>query len=414
MTSYESKLVSYLSEAEIVSDKKLKKLIKIRKKYREKGKDLDLDELLLAAEEVSEEELERIRTRLKKDETPDVESDGEAGDESPTSSRRDRENNSSPSNGQTGRRATASSEQAAFEESAENEKDDPGAGNTIPGYRIKGVLGKGGTATVFEAEPEESVEARALKVLYPRHLESPSQVRQFRREGQLLMEFEHPHIVEAYSLDQHEGVWFLELELLEGETLLSRIHREGALPESRALDVVVEIADALQYMQDQGYVHRDVKSENVMLLEEGSTCIFDLGFAQEIGSEPDLDEGETQGTVYYMSPEQACGQKELDVRSDIYSLGVTLYQMAVGELPFEGDEAREVMAKQVREKLKGEKVKQELSSHLHYVIEKMMSKEKDFRFQTPGEIIEEISSFREAQEQMEYEPDPSDTDINPI
>ena len=413
MTDYERKLVRYLSETDTVADSVLKKLIKLQKKYRKNGKDLKLDKLLVTGDVLSREQLDQVQSEL---EDYDFSSKEKQGDSDSAVSTDALSDSSVVTNvdDYSIRRATEEAEREAFQRARAEKDTGISPDDSIPGYQIKGVLGKGGTATVFEVEREDTGEVRALKMLYPKHHEDEFQVKQFKREGRLLMEFEHPHIVQAYDLDRHDGLWYLELELLHGTTLLEHILKNGALEEDRALDIVVEIADALNYMQEEGYVHRDVKSENVMLQEDGTSCTFDLGFAQEIGAEPEMDEGETQGTVYYMSPEQAKGQRELDIRSDIYSLGVTLYQMAVGELPFEGDEPREVMAKQVRQKLKGKKVKNQLSSHLHYIIEKMMSKEKDFRFQSPAEIIEEINGFRKAQEHFEYDPDPSETDINPF
>lgn len=409
MTGEEKELVQYLSDTGTVPDQLLKKLVEIRDDYQEKGKDVQLDQLLVANDILSEEEIQQIRSRFEEETDSSVQNNG-----SPSSSATSPATPSA-SRGSEGkvRRATGEDEENVSVQ-AGSEDADVESGEFFSDYDVREVLGKGGTATVFGVEDPETGERRAIKMLYPKFHDSPSHIKQFKREAELLIEFDHPHLVKAYELLKHNDMWCMEMELLEGRTLLKRILREGALEEDRALDIVVEIAAVLQYMQEQGYVHRDVKSENVMLLEDGSTCTFDLGFAQKIGQSPDLDENETQGTVYYMSPEQAKGQKELDVRSDIYSLGVTLYQMAVGDLPFQGDEPREVMAKQVRQELQGEKVKSQLSSHMHYIIEKMMSKEKDFRFQNPAEIIDEITTFRKAQEHMEYEPDEEDTDINPF
>jgi serine/threonine protein kinase len=156
-------------------------------------------------------------------------------------------------------------------------------------------------------------------------------------------------------------------------------------------------------MQSRGIIHRDIKPGNIFLVKGGGVKVIDLGFAQEIGSAAAGEEETTSGTVQYMSPEQARGQRDLDVRADIYSMGATLYHMVMGETPFSGGDSLEVMAKQVMESLNSGGMKnQRVSKHMHYFIERMMSKDKELRYSTPRELADDIKEQIEGFRSLEY------------
>jgi len=283
----------------------------------------------------------------------------------------------------------------------------PAEGNPafIPGYRITRRLGKGGMAIVFEAEQEATGEIVALKILQPIHNGKPVEVERFRREAQLLREFRHENIVRGLDLGETKGLHWFAMECVRGESVQAALDRDGPLDEDRALYVIVHVAKALDYCQGKGILHRDIKPENIMVTGEGRIVLCDLGFAKPIGSTEGDAAGQTCGTVQYISPEQARGARDVDIRSDIYSLGATLWHLVVGQVPFAGGESMEVMAKHVLEELENPRAKNaNVSSHLHYFIMKMMAKEREIRYQSPKELVDDISSQILGKKSMVYTP----------
>jgi serine/threonine protein kinase len=278
----------------------------------------------------------------------------------------------------------------------------------IPGIRIVGKLGVGGTATVFLAEDTKHRRKAALKIMHPSLAKDEKAVRRFQRESALLVSFDHPNIVKGYAQGMMGPLSWLLMEFLEGESAQEALDREGRFTEARSLEIVEEAAKGVDYMQSRGIIHRDIKPGNIFLLKDGRVKVIDLGFAQEIGAEAGADEETTSGTVQYMSPEQARGQRDLDVRADIYSLGATLYHMVMGQTPFSGSDSLEVMAKQVMESLNSGGMKnQRVSRHMHYFIERMMSKDKELRYSTPRELAEDITEQIEGFRSLEYKADES-------
>ncbi|HLF92503.1 MAG TPA: serine/threonine-protein kinase, partial [Planctomycetota bacterium] len=282
-----------------------------------------------------------------------------------------------------------------------------GPNEPIPGIRIVGKLGVGGTATVFTAEDVDHGRKVALKIIHPSLAKDEKAVRRFQRESGLLCSFDHPNLVKGYSQGTMGPLAYLLMEFLDGESVQEVLDRQKHLLEAQALEIILETAKAIDHMQSRGIIHRDIKPGNIFLCRDGKVKVLDLGFAQEIKSDGTGEEEETtSGTVQYMSPEQARGQRDLDVRADIYSLGATLYHMVMGELPFSGGDSLEVMAKQVMEALNSSGIKnRRLSKHMHYFIERMMSKDKDLRFSTPRELVEDITQQIEGFKSLEYHPE---------
>jgi serine/threonine protein kinase len=285
-----------------------------------------------------------------------------------------------------------------------------GPAEPIPGIRIAGKLGVGGTATVFNADDVKNGRKVALKIIHPSLAKDEKAVRRFQREAQLLCGFDHPNLVKGHAAGMMGPLAYFVMEFLEGESAQEVLDREKKLSEARALEIIMETAKAIDYMQGKGFVHRDIKPGNIFLLKDGRVKVLDLGFAQPMSGEGSGDEETTSGTVQYMSPEQARGQRDLDARADIYSLGATLYHMVMGELPFSGSDSLEVMAKQVMEALNASEIKnRRISKHMHYFIERMMSKDKDLRYTTPRELVEDINEQIEGFKSLEYRPEEDET-----
>jgi serine/threonine-protein kinase PpkA len=205
------------------------------------------------------------------------------------------------------------------------------ADQPVPGYRIVRLLGRGGMATVYLAVQESLGREVALKLLAPELAEDPIAAERFIREARTAARLEHRHIVGVHDVGKHESQPYLSMEYMPGDSIAG-----GAMQPAEALQVVREIALALDHAHQKGVVHRDVKPENILRRNDGSCALADFGIARTTEpGKPLTQEGMTVGTPHYMSPEQVQGLP-LDGRSDLYSLGVVLYQLLTGELPFRG------------------------------------------------------------------------------
>lgn len=262
----------------------------------------------------------------------------------------------------------------------------------LPGYVVEQRIGSGGTAEVFAARRKTDQQRVALKILRPALSRDPLAVRRFLEEAQLLRRLEHPVIVRGQRVFRFLDTVVLEMEWVAGRTLDEYLQEGHTFPEEEALQIVIQVALALEYLRRQGVVHRDVKPGNVMIDRKGRVKILDLGFAGR-GMEGRADADTTLGTPAYLSPEQARGDETLDCRADIYSLGATLYHLVLGRLPFEGSDDSDVLRKQVLEGLDGAALKgRQVSPTLHYLVEKMMAKDREIRYPTPEALAQDIAA----------------------
>ena len=265
--------------------------------------------------------------------------------------------------------------------------DEPPA-DLLPGLRLQdGMLGQGGMSKVYGGVDAMGRDV-AVKVLLAALRRDDKPLTEFRAEGELLVSLDHENIVKGYSISEHDGLVYLVMERVLGRSVLEVLDDHGRFGEDAALYIILQTARALTHLHERGFVHRDIKPANVLIDDKNVVKLCDLGLAIQAG------EGEsetTAGTAHYIAPEQARAEGGLDVRSDIYALGVTLYQLVVGKLPFEGETNHETMAKRLLDELRSPELKGlGISPHLHYFVQKMMALEKEVRYQSPEELIQDI------------------------
>ncbi len=263
----------------------------------------------------------------------------------------------------------------------------------LENYEIHEFVGDGASARVYRGTHKTRGLAVAIKVLHPEQELQRKAMKRFMREAHLLCKLRHPNIVRGYEVRKVNGYRYVSMEWFPGGTVLEEIDRRGCLDGPSALHITRQIASALDYLHSKGIVHRDIKPGNVLVDHGLNAKLIDLGLCHLVNQASSETEGTTVGTVGYISPEQAKGS-EVDVRSDIYSLGVSLYHMVSGEVPFSGDDDFEVMSKQIMQSLKSDRLKSiNISPNVHYCIEKMMAKDPEIRYQKPTTIVKDIDEY---------------------
>jgi serine/threonine-protein kinase len=228
---------------------------------------------------------------------------------------------------------------------------DLGPGSTLGGrYEIQRVIGSGGMGMVFQAHDRELDELVALKVLRPDMVSMDStMLERFKQEIRVARKVTHRNVVRTYDIGDTEGVKFISMEYVQGMTLKQLIRKRGALPVGVGVQIAKQVSAGLKAAHQQGVVHRDVKPQNIILTPASEVKIMDFGIARPADKSGMTATGLIVGTPDYMSPEQVQGKKDLDHRSDIYSLGVVFYEMFTGVLPFSGDSHIAIAMKHVQE-----------------------------------------------------------------
>ncbi|MEW6071606.1 MAG: serine/threonine-protein kinase [Planctomycetota bacterium] len=273
----------------------------------------------------------------------------------------------------------------------------------IPGFDVLEKTGTGGTSDVFRAREKKAQRVLALKVLKGEStLHEPTR-KAFIAEARLLERLSHPNLVRCYGIARSGNTFFSKLEYVEGKTVLELLDGGREFSESEALRITLETAEVLQYLGEHNVIHRDVKPGNIMLDEKDRVVLIDLGFAAAEGEAAAGPTDSAVGTVAYLSPEQARGGAAADCRSDIYSLGISLFHLVVGRLPFESSNDREVLRMQIMDSLSSPELKgRGISPHLHYFIEKMVAKEATHRYQGFGELIDDIRTQLAGREGLNF------------
>jgi hypothetical protein len=262
----------------------------------------------------------------------------------------------------------------------------------IGGYEVISRLGKGQMGSVYKARQVSLDRIVALKVLPTRLAGDKRYMQRFMREAKAAGRLNHPNIVTAVEFGESDGLYYYAMDYVEGVNVRDVLEEEGKLSEDEALAVTLQMARALQHAYENNIIHRDVKPENIMVDSEGRARLCDLGLAREANEDGALTQaGIVLGTPYYVSPEQAEGRRDLDTRSDIYSLGVTLYHMVTGQVPFRGNTGPAIMVKHITEKMPDPReFNPDLSNGTVQLIKKMTAKKREQRYQTPEELISDI------------------------
>ena len=265
-------------------------------------------------------------------------------------------------------------------------------------YEIVGRLGTGGMGEVYRAKDLRLGRDVALKVLPADVASSPDRLARFEREARTVAGLNHPNIVTLYSVEDVDGVRFLTMELVEGQTLLSVI-TPGGLPLPRLLELAVPLTDALVAAHERGVVHRDLKPGNVMVTREGRVKVLDFGLAKMAGDRRDVgattvaplsSEGQVVGTIAYMAPEQLRGG-EVDARSDIFALGILLYELATGRSPFPGDSEAEITSSILRDTPEPiTRIRDHLSPDLARIVSRCLEKDPRKRIQSAQDVGNEL------------------------
>jgi len=262
-------------------------------------------------------------------------------------------------------------------------------GENVGQYRIIEQLGQGGMATVFKAYHPALDRYVALKVMHPAFMQDPQFLRRFEREAKVVARLDHPNIVPVYDFADHLNQPFLVMKFVEGETLKAALDR--AWPGiDRILEIVRAIGNALSYAHDQGVLHRDIKPSNILLTESGGVFLTDFGLARmaEAGQST-LSGDQLLGTPHYISPEQARGEQNLDAGTDIYSLGIVLYQLCLGRVPFNSDTPFSIIHDHIYTPLPlPRSINAKIPEDLEEVLLKALAKDRQDRFKNVAETVQ--------------------------
>jgi len=271
------------------------------------------------------------------------------------------------------------------------------AGTLVGPYEIVEQLGRGGMATVFKARHTVLERDAALKFLDLAFLEDPEFVKRFRHEARVIAGLDHPNIVPVFDFSEHEGLPYLVMKFVEGETLKARLER-GKLSTAHIAEMVQAIGDGLSYAHEQGVLHRDVKPSNVLLGKDGSIYLSDFGLARMAASaQSTLSREFMLGTPQYISPEQARSEPNLDARTDVYSFGILIYELLVGQVPFDADTPISIIHDHLYSPPPRPSAKApETSEDVDRVILRALAKDKKERFATVDEMVEALRESMQA------------------
>jgi serine/threonine protein kinase/Tfp pilus assembly protein PilF len=266
-------------------------------------------------------------------------------------------------------------------------------GTTLAGrYRIVAELGRGGMGVVYKAEDTRLKRTVALKFLPPELTHVPEVKERFMREAQAAAALHHPHICTVYEFDETDDTTYISMAYIEGQSLKKKIE-SGPVELEGALKIATQVAEGLEEAHKKGIVHRDIKSANIMIDERGQAKIMDFGLARMTGTTLLTQEGTAMGTIAYMSPEQARGEA-VDHRTDIWSFGVSMYEMLTGQLPFKGEHEQAIVYAILKEKPEPiTNIEPDIPATIEQVVSKALEKDPDKRYKKVEELLDDLKSI---------------------
>ena len=273
-------------------------------------------------------------------------------------------------------------------------------------YEIIRTIGEGGMANVYLAHDVILDRMVAVKILRGDLADDEKFVRRFQREAIAASSLSHPNIVEMYDVGEDDGRYFIVMEYVDGKTLKSLIKKRGALTLPEVVDIMLQLTSAITHAHESYIIHRDIKPQNVMILEDGRVKITDFGIAMALNSNEMTQTNSVMGSVYYMPPEQANGNGST-TKSDIYSLGILMYELVTGKVPFKGDSAVEIAIKQMRDKLPSVcEMDQSIPQSVENVILKSTAKNPKNRYDSAEEMHDDLMTVldddRKAEKKVIY------------
>lgn len=288
-------------------------------------------------------------------------------------------------------------------------------GKEIGGYRFEKRIGRGGMGVIYRAVHGATGQTVAVKMLHPHLTRDPSVRDRFLREARAQARLSHPHITEIRSLLEEDGNYYIIMEFVEGETLAARLKRSGRLSPEEGLPIFRQVLDAVVHAHGVGVIHRDLKPSNVMILPNGFAKVTDFGTAKILDAESLTLSGTAVGSPLYMSPEQLRGE-ELSAASDVYALGITLYQMSTGAVPYEGDSLADLLRHLTADQPTGPCVHlPSIDPTLEAIILKAIAKEREERYETVEALREALDAYRKgslADDPLEGVPGPEPVDAS--
>ncbi len=273
-------------------------------------------------------------------------------------------------------------------------RDAQTVGHRIGGYEILGKLGEGGLGAVYKARQLSMGRMVALKVLHEKWVGDDEFRKRFLVEARLVGRLSHQNLIQVFDVGRHKNTLYYSMEFIDGETVEDRLDRDGYMDLVEATDIVLQVARALQYLAEKKIVHRDVKPGNIMLTRTGTAKLGDFGFVKSSLESVLSSEGEVLGTPDYISPEAALGEKDLDYRSDLYSLGASLYHMLTGEPPF-GGTGSDVMEAHIRDNLPAiDTAREDLPPRAVHLVNRLMAKNPEDRHSSFDDLFEDLDLLR--------------------